>query len=244
MKTPSFQILMNEYLSGLTLKELGNKYNVDKSTIRWKLVYYGFNDFRRIYKGNNGLKGKKLSNEHKLNISKSKKGNKNTQWKGGKIEFVCEYCGKKFERYLYGRKTVRFCSNECSSNVLKGKNNGMFGKRGNKHPQWKEKTKKDLTHFLRHCADYKEWRLMVFGRDNFTCQKCGKRGSYLEAHHIKSLSNIIEEYKIKAYDDAKKCKILWNIDNGITYCIKCHIKEDKMRARFTIKKQREGDVRW
>jgi len=74
----------------------------------------------------------------------------------------------------------------------------------------------------RMSVEYKLWREAVFKRDNYTCQKCNKRGCInLEAHHIKSFSeNISERY---------------NIDNGITYCIKCHSEEDKLRNRF-IKK--------
>ena len=68
---------------------------------------------------------------------------------------------------------------------------------------------------------YKEWREKVFKRDNYTCQECGKRGGYLEAHHIKKLSKFPD--------------IAYDINNGITYCLKCHIKNDEKRKRF-IKK--------
>lgn len=64
---------------------------------------------------------------------------------------------------------------------------------------------------------YKEWRMMVFGRDNFTCQDCGKRGCYLEAHHIKPFST----HK----------HLRFNVNNGITYCKACHIKNDIYRGR-------------
>lgn len=74
---------------------------------------------------------------------------------------------------------------------------------------------------IRHSTEYKEWRLMVFGRDDFICQRCGKRGCYLEAHHIKSFA----EYK-----DLRFC-----VDNGITYCKECHCIVDEKRQRFVKK---------
>lgn len=51
-------------------------------------------------------------------------------------------------------------------------------------------------------ADYKNWRRMVFERDNFVCKICGS--SKIEAHHIYRWA----EYPEKRYD----------IDNGITVC--------------------------
>ena len=83
--------------------------------------------------------------------------------------------------------------------------------RGEKSPLWKGGiTKRTLSD-----RKYKEWRMAVFMRDNFTCQFCGVRNHiglgesvYLEAHHIKSW--------------AKYPKLRYKIENGITLCGKCH----------------------
>jgi 5-methylcytosine-specific restriction endonuclease McrA len=55
---------------------------------------------------------------------------------------------------------------------------------------------------------YQFWRTLVFERDNWTCQSCGKRGHYLEAHHIKSWSQFP--------------KLRYEIKNGVTLCYGCH----------------------
>lgn len=61
---------------------------------------------------------------------------------------------------------------------------------------------------LRHSSDFKEWRKAVFKRDDYACQKCGRYGVRLEAHHIKPFS---------------KCpELRFDIDNGKTLCKECH----------------------
>jgi len=94
------------------------------------------------------------------------------------------------------------------------------------NPNWKGGIT-TLNEIIRHSNEYSEWRLQIFGRDNFTCQCCGIRGVYLEAHHIKLFSDIIKEYNIKNLKNALNCKLLWDLNNGITYCIECHNKLKK-----------------
>lgn len=55
---------------------------------------------------------------------------------------------------------------------------------------------------------YNEWRTSVFERDNYTCQMCGKRGGYLEGHHILPVRDYPEFVII--------------VDNGVTLCRDCH----------------------
>jgi len=94
-------------------------------------------------------------------------------------------------------------------------------KRGVNSNFWKGGVSK-LSDRIRRHTKYKRWRDSVFGRDNYTCQKCGKRGGYLEAHHIKPFFQMLEENNIKTLDDALTCGELWNVDNGITLCLDCH----------------------
>lgn len=62
----------------------------------------------------------------------------------------------------------------------------------------------------RNSDEWKIWRESVFERDNYTCQKCMKRGRTLHPHHIK-----------------KRCdcpELIFDINNGITLCNSCHTK--------------------
>lgn len=76
---------------------------------------------------------------------------------------------------------------------------------------------------IRHSIKYKKWRELVFERDDYTCQNCKKRGIYLEAHHKKGFS--------------KYPKLRFDVNNGISYCKKCHAMVDKYRRRFIPENQ-------
>ena len=43
--------------------------------------------------------------------------------------------------------------------------------------------------------------------------------------HKKHLSEIIKENNLKTIYDVFRCKALWDIKNGVTFCKKCHQKE-------------------
>ena len=85
---------------------------------------------------------------------------------------------------------------------------------------------------IRESQKYSDWRLFVFSRDSFTCQQCGRKEIWLEAHHKESFSNILKKNNIKTYEESLICDELWNINNGITYCNECHSKTDILRKKF------------
>lgn len=89
---------------------------------------------------------------------------------------------------------------------------GKFGKNSN---NWKGGISKDA-HSLTN-PKYKKWREKIFKRDNWTCQKCGERGCYLEPHHIKSW--------------AKFPKLRYVLSNGQTLCLECHKLTDNYKGK-------------
>lgn len=126
MKTPDFSTLRDEYINGLSLRELGEKYGVDKSSVRWKLIYYGFTDFRKELterqKKDRGdqSRGRKHTEEAKQKIRESKLGKLNPNYKDAKLKGACLNCGSYLERPKCGREEVKFCNNKCQITYQKG----------------------------------------------------------------------------------------------------------------------------
>jgi hypothetical protein len=68
---------------------------------------------------------------------------------------------------------------------------------------------------LRGSNDWKIWRTKVFERDNFTCNNCHLRSGELHPHHIITVKECLKMNKID---------LIFDINNGITMCKKCHLK--------------------
>lgn len=116
---------------------------------------------------------------------------------------LCLYCDRVlYKRHCPSEQGV-FCDTQCRalwrSENLKGANS----------PSWKGgKTPEKI--ILRMSRRYKEWREVVYRRDNYTCQMCGKRGCRLVADHIKSFAHFPE--------------LRFDLTNGRTLCVGCHKK--------------------
>lgn len=145
----------------------------------------------------------------------------------------CSICGKEFR----GRKGKKYCSKECQWEAMRGRKRSLESRlkqsktrtgkyRKEKAPNWKGgvqrgKPKGDWRHY--------NWRKKVFTRDDYTCQECGDKGVYLEAHHIKQW---------RYYT-----KLRYRANNGITLCRDCHNKtkfKEKMLEKYYTKLLREG----
>ena len=163
---------------------------------------------RKLWKEgiSNTLKGRLHSEEYKENMRKATKG---------------KHEGK--DNSFFGKHHTKAWK-EARSILYKGKNNPMYGK---KRPDlvirnWKGGISL-LSGRIKSTFQYRQWRSDVFTRDNFTCQKCGKRASgKLNAHHKESFASILEINDIRTIEQAINCEELWNINNGITKCVRCH----------------------
>ena len=87
---------------------------------------------------------------------------------------------------------------------------------------------------IRNCEKAQIWKRACMKRDDYTCCISGVRGGKLEVHHLKSFSQIFEEflYLNSDLDPEKDCDTLfdlaqeyppfWDISNGITLSTKIH----------------------
>jgi len=149
---------------------------------------------KKISDAKKGKKGRKMSDKHKSIISKSSTGNS----------------------YAKGYKHTKSALKKISEAA-----------KGSKCHFWKGGIT-EISKAIRTCTKYRQWRSDVFTRDDFTCQECGGRSGngkaiILNAHHIKMFSMILDEYKITTISEALKCAELWNINNGRTLCLECHL---------------------
>jgi 5-methylcytosine-specific restriction endonuclease McrA len=111
-------------------------------------------------------------------------------------------------------------------------------KLGEKHYKYNGGTDVPLIKYIRNLQEYKNWRNSIFKRDGYKCKLCGFVG-YIEAHHIVPFSTIIKYYNLSSKTITKEELIMnaknygqfWDINNGITLCRACHIKEDSMRGK-------------
>lgn len=148
---------------------------------------------------------------------------------------------KGYGKWMVGKKQSQETKNKKSkimALVMKGKRTSPKSefKKGKLHWNWKEGIT-PLIVKIRENKKYRQWRLNIFKRDNFVCQRCGKHNGlgqtvYLEAHHKKEFSKIMRDNNIKTFNSAIKCGELWSINNGVTLCKQCHSKTKK--GKYTL----------
>lgn len=163
-------------------------------------------------------KGRKHTEESKKKIGNAKRGFKHTKKTREKITETLKNLWENGGRKGGWKHSKEW--KEIMSKKMKGRVSPMKGKK------WKDGQEERFLESMKKTYDekgrkgyencyhptglkkYKEWRMAVFMRDNFTCQFCGARGVYLNAHHIRSWV----KYK----------KLRYVVENGVTLCEECH----------------------
>ena len=114
------------------------------------------------------------------------------------VWWTCKECGHEWFTSIAHRNYTKSGCSECYRNNNRGEN----------HPCWKGGLSSE-NHKIRQSLEYKQWRLDVFTRDQFTCQCCGdNKGGNLEAHH--------------KYNFSDNPDLRFDVDFGIALCDKCH----------------------
>jgi hypothetical protein len=91
------------------------------------------------------------------------------------------------------------------------------------HIPWNAGTSTNPNHSKRMTKPYKEWRLKVFKKDDYTCQLCFKRGGNLVVHHKKSYA-LFPELRL-------------DVSNGQTMHKDCHRKTDNFGIKAILKQK-------
>jgi 5-methylcytosine-specific restriction endonuclease McrA len=131
-------------------------------------------------------------------------------WNKGKkgVQIVSDETRRKLSLQRMGNK---YALGSVRSEEFKERLRQCFS--GEKSPNWrggKMRNKQGNT-------KYRHWRKKIFERDDWTCQHCGKRGVYLEAHHTHSWAHFPNER--------------YNLENGITLCKECHKETDNYKGK-------------
>jgi hypothetical protein len=143
--------------------------------------------------------------------------------------FKCLHCSAEFWRKPYdiANGDCKYCSRKCYLTAQKGKSKGLGkkGLAGELNPKWKGGIT-PMNKAIRNSREARTWRASVFERDDWTCQKCGRRSrknNYLriEAHHLRPFATFPQ--------------LRFEISNGLTLCKKCHDQEPKGKEIYDIK---------
>jgi predicted DNA-binding protein YlxM (UPF0122 family) len=193
----------------LSVEGIAKKYNVTKNTVwRWIKIYCI------------PLRGKIVYDETREKISKAK-----TKFNISKEELFRLYVIERQSSYKIAK--IFGVTEQTVLNWLKKYNISRRTHSENtsylfKDSEFREKFRKKMKEVKRKLwqnldrkkqksrtiSKYRLWVETIFKKDNYTCQKCGKRGGKLEAHHI---FNWVDYPELR-----------YAIDNGITLCKKCH----------------------
>ena len=104
----------------------------------------------------------------------------------------------KISKSLTGRRLTK------EERIVRSKNS----KKGSNHPNWKGGLT-EINNKIRNSFEYRLWQDSVLSRDGGVCKKCGESNiKKLTQHHILNFASHTE--------------LRFAIDNGITFCVRCH----------------------
>lgn len=131
--------------------------------------------------------------------------------------FCSKSCSKKGNTNRLGIGFTKKAKNKISSSLKKKfatgelvsplRTLGFIGARGEKAANWRG-GKTEVGQMIRRSLKYKEYRMSILERDDFTCGECGVRGGELHVDHIKPFA----EYPSLRFEPT----------NSRTLCIPCH----------------------
>lgn len=166
----------------------------------------GFQKGHKLNMGNKYRLGHKHTDEAKRKISQGNKGKIRSE----KIKKKISLRNKGNEYYKLRKSNGNKGHNkgyrhlEETKRKISEKVKGRFGENAANWQGGKVKP----TLLERWSEKNKQFRQFIFERDDFTCQRCGKRGGYLHCHHLKEW--------------AKYPELRYKSDNCITLCKECH----------------------
>jgi hypothetical protein len=188
--------LFHQYITlGKGYTTIANELGVSYTTILDRILFFGWEvrGHKDIDKAAPRL-GKKHRIQSLLKIKNSRQRIRTLK--------KCTYCNNIFERVnsLANRSLNSYCSIKCFRSYLK--------------------VNRVTPNNIAFSADYKEWRLKIYKRDQYRCRmpECNSTSRDIAAHHI--------------YPKKKYPEIQFDIQNGITLCKKCHEKTYGKEEQF------------
>lgn len=150
------------------------------------------------------------------------------------MEKICQVCNKKFEKSLYSSrlywKRQKYCSQKCCGIDKLGRPSPRRGciLSSNTKAKISVNLKKYWSKVVRIYKNnqserrsklYLEWHDKVLKRDNYTCQVCGD-------HNYKGRGGAIKFHVHHKETWSTNPELRFDVNNGVTMCIPCHLKTD------------------